>query len=81
MVEAVDYDKQSEEIEQMVAQLELAKASGGFNPYSNDGHKLDQDIQALIEKQVFTHFHSLSRAVSHVRYHCARHSETTRIAH
>jgi hypothetical protein len=85
VVEAVDYEKQSEEIEQMVAQLELAKASGGFNPYSNDGHKLDKDIQALIENQVFCEFEDPLDGLIHILNLVSLlrtiNLETTRFAH
>jgi hypothetical protein len=52
VVEAVDYEQQQREMEEMVAQLEMLKSSSGFNPYGNDGHKIDKEIQDLIEKQV-----------------------------
>lgn len=52
IVEAVDYEKQQCEIEEMVAQLELLKASSGFSPHGGDAHKIDKEIRGLIEKQV-----------------------------
>ena len=55
IVEAVDYEQQQVDIEEMVAKLETLKSASGFNPYSNDAHKIDKEIEELIEKQVITH--------------------------
>lgn len=67
IVEAVDFEQQQREIEEMVEQLELLKASSGFNPYGNDGHKIDKQIQSMLEKQVRFLYYKSSLPWSSVR--------------
>ncbi len=52
VVEFVDPAAQQEQVEAMVAQLELLKASAGFNPHNKGNKKIDEEIQSLVEKQV-----------------------------
>jgi hypothetical protein len=51
VVEGVDPEKQQLEVEALVAQLELLKASAGFNPHNKGNKKIDDEIQSLVEKQ------------------------------
>ena len=69
VIEAVDYEQQAADIENMVHQLEQVKNSAGFNPYSHDNEKIDKEIQLLIEKQVSVH-----NAVLIVRSVCCSHA-------
>lgn len=55
VVDFVDTVKQQEQLEHTVRELEMLRSTTGFNPYKADKNKLEQEIEALIHKQVRPH--------------------------